>query len=461
MDPNAPAGRAHIVQVGHLAASWSERFVPDPFVLAILLAGAVFVLGIAGQQLGPLDLVRSFASGMLAPPLLTFAFQMALILVTGQALAEAAPVRRGLRALAALPRTGPQAAATVAAGAMLLSTLNWGLGLVGGALLAREVGRACSQRGTPISYPLLGAAGYMGMLIWHGGLSGSAPLAVTTSGSFGEAIPISATVFRGTNLALLAVLLVFVPGVFAWLGTGAPNASHPALSTVETRHEQRRHEGERRRLVSRLESGLFTSLLLAVPIVTALLLALADDGIASIQLNFIILAFLAAGLLAHRSPRAYVAAFTVGATNASGILLQFPIYFGALAVTRDSGLLIDIARTFASWTDGLSAVVPLSTSAAWTTFASAALLNLLVPSGGGQWALQSPILVETATRLSLDRAPLVMAFAYGDELTNLLQPFWALPLLSITGLTAKEVFGYTLLVMTLCTPLFLVALALQ
>ena len=81
------------------------------------------------------------------------------------------------------------------------------------------------------------------------------------------------------------------------------------------------------------------------------------------------------------------------------------------------------------------------------TFISAGIINIFVPSGGGQWAVQGPIIIEAATQLGINIPKSVMALAYGDQITNMLQPFWALPLLAVTGLKAKEILPYTLILL--------------
>ena len=79
------------------------------------------------------------------------------------------------------------------------------------------------------------------------------------------------------------------------------------------------------------------------------------------------------------------------------------------------------------------------------TFLSAGAVNLFVPSGGGQWAVQGPIIMEAAIRAGVSPETVLMAMAYGDQWTNMLQPFWALPLLAITGVRARDIVGYTAL----------------
>ena len=90
------------------------------------------------------------------------------------------------------------------------------------------------------------------------------------------------------------------------------------------------------------------------------------------------------------------------------------------------------------------------------TFFSAGLVNLFVPSGGGQWAVQGPILIDAATQLGVSHSDTVIALAYGDQWTNMLQPFWALPLLAITGLQARQIIGYTAALMFLVMPLIII-----
>ena len=87
-------------------------------------------------------------------------------------------------------------------------------------------------------------------------------------------------------------------------------------------------------------------------------------------------------------------------------------------------------------------------------------MNLFVPSGGGQWALQGKVIVETAQALDVPLGKAIMAFAYGDAWTNMLQPFWALPLLAITGIRASRLIGYTATLMLVVGPIIILCLVL-
>jgi short-chain fatty acids transporter len=147
------------------------------------------------------------------------------------------------------------------------------------------------------------------------------------------------------------------------------------------------------------------------------------------------------GLALHGTPARYVRAVDDAARGCAGIILQFPLYAGIMGMMHQSGLTAQIAA-------GLSAQASATTLPLYT-FASAGVVNLFIPSGGGQWGVQGPIAVQAALEAGVEPAKMVMAVAYGDQLTNMLQPFWALPLLAITGVRARDIVGYTAVLMIL------------
>jgi len=173
-------------------------------------------------------------------------------------------------------------------------------------------------------------------------------------------------------------------------------------------------------------------------------------GTFGIDLNVLNLIFLSLGLLLHGRPISYVRAVERAAGATAGIILQFPIYAGILGMIRSSGLL----------ELGVGALVAASTPETFPllAFLSGGLVNLFVPSGGGQWAVQGAILMEAAARLGVSVPKTIMAFSYGDQWTNMIQPFWALPLLGVMRLRAQQVMGYAAVLMLAATPIFLLAL---
>jgi short-chain fatty acids transporter len=462
-------------RLGYRMARWAQRWVPDPFVLALLLTiitiiGAV-LFGKPGFDLW--SAVGSWggrlANGELTPEekgfwrFLTFAMQMAFILVTGHALAVTKPIARLIRRLASLPQNTGQAAALTAVVAMVSALVNWGLGLIVGALLAREVGVAFRESGRKLHYPLVVAAGYVGLMVWHGGLSGSAPLkmsqmkdvqevlgGVTLSGgqTLAEAVgplALTETLFSPLNLVICGLLLLFVP-FFFWLLAPKEEQAMTGIEKFQPQGEISPPEPQEKTLVAFFEQKPYLNWIAALLGVTYLSLYLPKLGFWNIDLNVINLCLLILGLILHPSPLSYVRAITEASRGVGGIILQFPFYAGILGILSASGLLQKIS-------DGIVSISTATTFPFWT-FLSASLVNLFVPSGGGQWGVQGPIVMLGASQLGVDYGSAVMALAYGDEWTNMLQPFWALPLLSLTGVRARDIFGYTIVVMLLSFPLY-------
>ena len=115
-----------------------------------------------------------------------------------------------------------------------------------------------------------------------------------------------------------------------------------------------------------------------------------------------------------------------------------------------TGLAEDVASYFVS--------VASTTTLPVYTFFSAGITNFFIPSGGGQWIVQGDIVVQSSQQLGTPLPKTILAFCYGDQWTNLLQPFWALALLEITGLRAKDIMGYCLAVMIVGIPVFVALL---
>lgn len=441
-----------IAGIGRFFSKVSAKAVPDPFVFALLLTLLTMVLGIIFTPSTPGSMVTYWMGGFW--DLLTFGMQMVLILVTGGVLAQSPPIRRVIGLLAGWPKNTASAVLLVSLAAMIAALVNWGLGLIVGALLAREAAKSLHTRGIAHHYPLIGAAGYTGLLIWHGGLSGSAPLTVATEGHFltdiTGIIPVSSTLFGHLNLVLVAVLLISVPLILRGMlprdaqeWTGYSGSGNEALTTAES-------DVTPRTPARALEESRLLACIVCVLALGYLAFYFSQRGLSGLNLNSMNLVFLFLGFLFFMRPIKYVRAAGKAVSGTSGIILQFPFYAGIMGMMRESGLV----EVFSN------ALVNVSNSVTFPIFAflSAGLVNLFVPSGGGQWAVQGPILITAAGELGVSSSDTVMALSYGDQWTNMLQPFWALPLLGITGLQARQIIGYTAALMLLVLPLIVLGL---
>lgn len=435
---------------GNVLAGFSTRWIPDAFVFAVFLSLLAYIMALGFTDRGPYELLEDWYSGFWG--LLEFGMQMTLVLVTGYALASSGPAERGIAWLASLPR-GPKTACLLTAfGAALMGVMHWGLGLIAGALLALRVAQSCKERGIKVHFPLLAAAGYMGLMVWHSGLSGSIPLLVNTEGHFLEdqigTIPLSETIFQPFNLVFLLVMLIGAPLILMGMHPKAEESEEVRDSTGGDSSGGgsgtalvRLSRAERNALppAQRLMHSRVPTLIIVVAGAIYLVPSLLTNGIVSMDINLLNFAFLIVGLGLHGTLASYASSAAEGAKTASSVVVQFPLYAGIMGMMDHSGLLEIVTQAF------ISISTPL-TYPFWALM-SAALVNIAVPSGGGQWAIQGPVVVGGTEALGIEPGVGVMAVGIGEQLTNGIQPFWALPLLALTKLRAGQVLGYSSVVM--------------
>ena len=419
-----------------------QRWLPEPFIFAILLTFVAAVIAVPVCHQTPVEVVEHWGGGVWN--LLAFAMQMALVLVCGSALAAAPSVKRGIAALARLPKTPAAAIALVTVISALACWLNWGFGLIVGVIFAKEIARQMQG----IDYRLLIASAYSGFVVWHAGLSGSIPLtmatpgpslALATNGALAAPVPVSQTILDPHNL--VTVLLVIV-GI-----TVANTLMHPKQDavTVDPVLLAEEHTVPVRPAnpspAQRMEHSHLLTWMIGLLLLSYLVLRLGFRG-GTLDLGAVIMLFLSLGLLLHGTPLAYVRAFGKAATGAAGIILQFPFYAGIMGIITGIGASgISLGNVLAD------ACIRISTPVSYPllTFLCAAVLNLFVPSGGGHWAIQAPIMFTAGADLGVDPGLTGTAIAWGDAWTNLIQPFWALPALAIARLDAKDIMGYCLI----------------
>lgn len=412
-----------------------EKYLPDAFIFAIFLTIIVFLLALINTGKAPSDLVGFWGKGFWG--LLSFSMQMILVLITGHALAQASIFKNLLKKIASIAKTPVQAILLVTFVSAICCWLNWGFGLVIGALLAKELAR--QVRG--LDYRLLIASAYSGFLVWHGGLSGSIPLKVVEAngglkGVTFPAIPVSQTLFSSTNLIISIILILTLPLINMFMMPKKedviefiPEEDGELAASTETQIIKIPTTAQR------LENSIFMSLIISILGFAYIVKYFINGG--TLSLDSINMIFLFTGILLHKTPLNYVKAIENSIKGAGGIALQFPFYGGIMGIMVDSGL----AGNIANWFVNISSIKSFPVY----TFLSAGLVNLFIPSGGGQWAAQGPIVMDAAQKLGVPLGKAAMALAWGDAWTNMIQPFWALPILGLAKLGARDIMGYCLM----------------
>jgi short-chain fatty acids transporter len=434
--------------IGVAARRGFARLTPEPFAIAVILGALVLVLATVRLG-GDGDALREtlglwHRNGGLWS-LLSFGMQASLMLVLGSALADAPLVRAGLSGLARASGGPRRLVGLTALLSCTLALINWPFGLICGAVFARGAGQEAARRGWRVHYPLLCAAGYAGMMVWHGGLSGTAPLKATTLADLREVlgpalaeqvgpIPLTDTLFGPLNLWVTGGLWLLAPLLFTAM---TPKGDADATAMSAPRDEPAGCSDDMSQgpasWLDRLERSRLVTWALALPLAVALALHVQAEGLATLDLNTVNLALWLFALVLHGRPDGFLRACDAGVRACTGIILLFPLYGGIMGMLNGSGLSAALAGWFAEAGAGVFTLV---------TFLSAGLLNLAIPSGGGQWAVQGPVVMAAAQAQGVPAADALLAIAYGDQWTNMLQPFWAAPLLAITGVRARDITGY-------------------
>lgn len=430
--------------IGIKLTNWTERWVPDALIIALILTIIAYVMSLIWGQVGAFQSITNWGTGFFSPAILSFAMHMVWIMWTGYVIAVSPPVARILDWLSTRPNPEKpwQAVALLAVFSMVTAWLNWGLSLIGSAMFIVYLARRQPQ----VDYRLMVITGYTGLgLIWHSGLSGSATLLVATPGHFAEKIPkempmglieTTRTILSPWNL-IMAVLVLVVFTVFVALLHPRPEqtvkASPERLEKL-ARWVPPAKPAEMPLLATRINWSPLWTVLVAIAGYSWVIWWLVTKG--TITLEVVNLTFMTTGMLLHWYPQRFLAAVADAVKATWGIILQFPFYGGILGIIQYSKL----AEVFASW------FVAISTPQTYPLFAYwyAGILNYFVPSGGSEWIITAPYLLEAARQLGVSYATITVAYAWGDMMTDVIQPFWAIPLMTITAVEFREIMGYAL-----------------
>src|SRR5919202_114503 len=433
--PQAAGGGNRVVR---FFVGLAERYLPDAFLFAVVLTLLTAILAAIFVTPNVLDLVGAWYKGLWN--ILTFALQMALILLTGYVVAQSGPVSRFLDWLASIA-----------------SLINWGFGLVVAAIMARFIGRRLEN----IDYAILVSAGYAGFIVWASGLSSSIALAVSSPGSSaniteketGQVLGFGQTVFTWWNILPVVMIVVLLVPLYWWMMPKQSEQMRKVDRELLTREDEedeeiREDEGNeaegRNTPASKLERFWPLNLLISGAII-AYFISTIVAGNFTLDFNAVIAIFLAIGLILHWTPINYVRTFTGSAGAIGPIALQYPFYGGIQGLMTLSVAGVTLAGVIAGWFLSFSNEY---TFAFWA-FVSSNIISLFIPSGGGHWLVQGPVMVPAAQSLGVDQGLTAMAVAWGEGTANMIQPFWALPILGIVGLGIRDIMGYGVLTLAL------------
>lgn len=452
MKPAAATAPVRKTRFTEATISLFERTIPDPFVLAILITAIVAALSAIFAPHATLGrLVGGWYKGFF--DILTFAFQITLVLVTGHAFAHAPPVQRIFKALVSIARTPVQAATLTFVLVAVASFCNWGLGLVVSALLAREVAKRMR-----VDFAWIVAAGFSGWVVWASGISSSIALAQSTPGSAmnvvqkltGQVLPFSATVFTRFNLIPTVAMLIVMPFVLAWLKPR--DADAVVLDREKNPDAPLREKLQGKLSFARwIEHSWLGSAFIGAAGIAFLVLAQVQHTAFS-GVNAVIFVMFIAGVILHGYPLAYADAVKNAAKQTGSMMLQYPLYGGVMGMMDATGLPDVISHFFI-------AISNAHTLPFWSYICSL-IVTFFIPSGGGHWAVQGPFVVPAAMALHASVPATTMAVAMGEQVSNMMQPFWAAPVVAMAGVGVQRVLGFTVMTFLVGTVVYGAALLL-
>ena len=420
--------------------------MPEALIIVWFLTFVTLVLALTVGEASPGKAVQAWNQGFWE--LLKPSMQICVMLITGYVVARAPILQKAWELLSRLPSPDKpaQAILLLSVFSMVTACIHWGLSLMGSSMLAVFLAR----RIPTVNYRLLVASAYLGLgCTWHAGLTGTAPLWANTPDNpvqkiVPELIPQSQTIFTAFNIVLLLIVIVAVAVLMYKLHPRGAAAHQPNAEQREAYNAFAKPEKPR--------DGSFSSRLLwwpgfnvAVVIMGVLALYYQARGAANISAlftfdntNFI---FLILGIGLQFRPLFFVKAVEEAGRAVWAIIIQFPFYAGIFGLLSHTGLGESLTRFFVAI--GSAASFPL------ITYWYSGVLNYFVPSGASEWLITSPYLVPAARNLGVPMPRLILAYSWGNMMTDMIQPFFALPMLAVAKLQFREIAGYLMLVFVL------------
>jgi len=425
--------------------NWTEKWIPDALVIVWILTVITFILALIWGDVGPAKAVNAWGKGFWT--LLTFGMQMCLIMMTGYILACSPPVKKILDWLSSLPNTEKpwQAIMVMSLFSMIVAWFNWGLSLISSAMLALFM----VKNNPKVDYRLLVAGAYLGLgCTWHSGLSASAPLLVNTPDNFlikggylTETISTSQTIFTPFNIILLLIVIVAVTILMSVMH---PSEEKTYKVKPELMDQLKLYESPEKP-AGRLSPSLWLNwwpgwnIIIAAAGFWWLGKTVGEIGFGkAINLNNINLFFLMLGILFHWRPWSFLKATEEAGKAVWGIVIQFPFYAGIFGLFKFTALATAFTNAFVAVCSGSTFLL--------VVYWYAGLLNYLIPSGGSEWAVTAPYLLPAAKQLGVAANKVVIAYGWGDMMTDMIQPFWAIAMLAVAKLEFREIMGWLLLV---------------
>lgn len=409
----------------------AENIIPDPLVFCLLLTIIVFAAGVIFTEHGVMGMLGSWYNGIWSQ--IAFAFQMSFMVVTCAVTAKSKQVKNILKKFAKIVSTPTSAIILLMAFGYASSFLNWAFCTIVTPILAMEL----TKRVKGLHFPMLVAAGYSTMNLGqclgpsasvYALLAGKEHFLVDKIGVLTQDV----TTYNTMNVIVWSILALGT--IILTLKTMPPKNEIVEYQAADEADEIEK-DGSKNTFADRMNGSRIIMTLVGIAGFVNIVYTFMQKGfLGSLSLNFVIFLFLTANFFLYNTPAKFIGAYRDNLSLATDVMIQFPFYGGISGMMADSGLGQIIVG-------GLCQLATAYTLPVFS-YISASILNLFIPSQGGQWIVQGPIIMDAALRLDANIPHVINSFVYGDEATNLLQPLYVIPALSVVGMKLKDVWGY-------------------
>lgn len=418
----------------------ADQYIPDALVFTIVLTLLMFVLGLIFTGSGPMVLINGWYNGLWTQ--IGFAFQMSLMVLFTSSAAQSPQIERLLTKLSMIPKSRNSAILLIMVLGFITSCfINWAFCLILVPIFSKQVCKVNKE----IHYPSIIAAGYVTMNLGQTiNPSESAYALLATEGHFLQdkigVLTQNLTTYNPVNLTVFLTTAVVITLFAVLIKPSKEEIITLDFDNVESDIENKIHgsinmKNNKKTVADRLNEN---KVLLPIFGLVGLIIigrSIATNGIiGSLNFNFVIFLFLVMNFFLYNSPVKFIQAIEEAVKSVPGIMIQFPLYGGIMGMMTQSGLTNVIAAYLAE--------ISTLRSFPITSFFSGAIVNLFIPSQGGQWMVQGPVLVEAGEALNANIPVMISAFVHGDEVTNLINPLYAIPVLAVAGLKLKDIWGF-------------------
>ena len=425
-------------------SSWSQRFIPDAFPLVLILTLLVAVLALVFTESTPLSVLQNWYDGFWS--MLSFTINIVMLMFTGFLVANSKPVNKLLLKLAKIPNSTSAAVLLFMIVSIILFYTHFARGMAAAILFGKAMIVEQDKKGNKLPISLIAAAGGF-CIVFQAGPTASAPLTVSSAGHFMEEaigiIPLTETSMALPvilmNVVMAAIFILVFPRLAGKLSLGERDEADQevlARFQADVAAVQADEAPSMSNFAEWMDNFWGFQVFIGVCGLVMVIISIVKGGLTQLGFGSVNMLFFMLALILHRTPANLTKAAREGITSVSGVVLQFPFYAGIFGILSYSGLGVVITGFFTSIASGrlFTAVV------LWFS----GLLNMLVPSGGSQFIVEAPYIIPAGMELGVDPAKIVNAFTCGDLLTNLIQPFWAIPVLGAYGIKFRKIFPYCL-----------------